>query len=85
MLVIKGNLVIKQVRNSNNSENKFGIVTIPKTSSEQINITSFADLDKIDISNAMVITGDVECDYTHLNGEVLVTGQVTEEGGNYAS
>ena len=35
MLVIKGNLVIKQVRNSNNSENKFGIVTIPKTSSEQ--------------------------------------------------
>lgn len=75
MLVIKGNLVIKQVRNSNNSE----------TSSEQINITSFADLDKIDISNAMVITGDVECDYTHLNGEVLVTGQVTEEGGNYAS
>ena len=85
MLVIKGNLVIKQVRNSNNSENKFGIVTIPKASSEQINITSFADLDKIDISNAMVITGDVECDYTHLNGEVLVTGQVTEEGGNYAS
>ena len=85
MLVIKGNLVIKQVRNSNNSESKFGIVTIPKASSEQINITSFADLDKIDISNAMVITGDVECDYTHLNGEVLVTGQVTEEGGNYAS
>lgn len=77
MLVIKGNLVIKQVRNSNNSESKFG--------SEQINITSFADLDKIDISNAMVITGDVECDYTHLNGEVLVTGQVIEEGGNYAS
>ena len=85
MLVIKGNLVIKQVRNSNNSESKFGIVTIPKASSEQINITSFADLDKIDISNAIVITGDVECDYTHLNGEVLVTGQVTEEGGNYAS
>jgi hypothetical protein len=25
MLVIKGNLVIKQVRNSNNSESKFGI------------------------------------------------------------
>ena len=85
MLVIKGNLVIKQVRNSNNSESKFGIVTIPKASSEQINITSFADLDGIDISDAMVITGDVECDYTHLNGEVLVTGQVTEEGGNYAS
>lgn len=32
-----------------------------------------------------ISTHDVECDYTHLNGEVLVTGQVTEEGGNYAS
>ena len=87
MIVIKGNLIIRQVRNSNNSEDKFGIVTIPKTSSEQRNkdIIAFADLDGIDISDAMVITGDVECDYTHLNGEVLVTGQVTEEGGNYAS
>ena len=35
MIVIKGNLIIKQVRNSNNSESKFGIVTIPKASSEQ--------------------------------------------------
>ena len=81
MLVIKGNLVIKQVRNSNNSENKFGIVTIPKTSSEQINITSFADLDKIDISNATVLEGDITVNNISQPGIIYVTGDVTVEGG----
>ena len=81
MLVIKGNLVIKQVRNSNNSENKFGIVTIPKTSSEQINITSFADLDKIDISNATVLEGDITVNNISQPGVIYVTGDVTVEGG----
>ena len=81
MLVIKGNLVIKQVRNSNNSESKFGIVTIPKASSEQINITSFADLDKIDISNATVIEGDITVNNISQPGIIYVTGDVTVEGG----
>lgn len=81
MLVIKGNLVIKQVRNSNNSESKFGIVTIPKASSEQINITSFADLDKIDISNATVLEGDITVNNISQPGIICVTGDVTVEGG----
>ena len=81
MLVIKGNLVIKQVRNSNNSESKFGIVTIPKASSEQINITSFADLDKIDISNATVLEGDITVNNISQPGIIYVTGDVTVEGG----
>lgn len=77
MIVIKGNLIIKQVRNSNNSE----------TSSEQKNkdIIAFADLDQVDISNAMIITGDVECNYSYLNDSVIVTGFVSEEGEYYAS
>jgi hypothetical protein len=45
----------------------------------------FADLDGVDISDAMVITGDVECDYTYLNDKVMVTGFVSEEGEQYAS
>ena len=81
MIVIKGNLIIKQVRNSNNSESKFGIVTIPKASSEQINITSFADLDKIDISNATVLEGDITVNNISQPGIIYVTGDVTVEGG----
>ena len=83
MLVIKGNLVIKQVRNSNNSESKFGIVTIPKASSEQRNkdIIAFADLDKIDISNATVLEGDITVNNISQPGIIYVTGDVTVEGG----
>lgn len=65
MIVIKGNLILRQARN-NSSE----------TSSDK-EIVAFANLDAYDITDATILIGDIES--TCLNDTVLVTGEVCYE------
>ena len=71
MIVIKGNLILRQARNIN--RDKLGILT--ETSSDK-EIVAFANLDDYDITGATILIGDVES--TYLNDTVLVTGEVMD-------
>lgn len=69
MIVIKGNLIMRQAQNRISSE----------TSSEQKNIVAFADLSTYDISNATIFEGDITV--SEVYDDILVTGEVVEIGG----
>lgn len=64
MIVIKGNLILRQAQNRISSE----------TSSEQNNIVAYADLSNYDLTHATIFLGDTEI--TQLNDTVLVTEEV---------
>ena len=70
MIVIKGDLIMRQARNIN--RDKLGILT--ETSSDNIDVVAHADLSVYDISQATTINGNTEL--TQLNDTVLVTGEV---------
>ena len=65
MIVIKGNLILRQAQNRIYSE----------TSSEQMEVVAYATLEDKDISKATVIVGDTILET--VNDTVLVTGEVT--------
>ena len=73
MIVIKGNLILRQARNIN--RDKLGILT--ETSSDKNNIVAYADLSTLNITDATVLVGDIIA--TELNDTVVVTGEVCYE------
>ena len=74
MIIIKGNLIMRQARNIN--RDKLGILT--ETSSDENNdIVAYADLSAFNIADATVLVGDIIA--TELNDSVVVTGEVCHE------
>lgn len=69
MIVIKGNLITKQVR----------ISTLSETSSDKIDIVAYADLSQYNIDNATIFEGDVVVSSLVVCDTILVTGNVVEE------
>lgn len=69
MIVIKGNLILKQVR----------ISTLSETSSDKIDIVAYADLSQYNIDNVTIFEGDVVVSSLVVCDTILVTGNVVEE------
>ena len=69
MIVIKGNLILKQVR----------ISTLSETSSDKIDIVAYADLSQYSMDNVTILEGDVVVSSLVVCDTILVTGNVVEE------
>lgn len=70
MIVIKGNLILKRQAQGISSE----------TSSDAL--IAFANLGQFNISNALIIEGDVTI--SNLTDDIIiVTGEITDVGGTY--
>lgn len=75
MILIKGNLILREVRQAQNRISS-------ETSSEQIrdpkDIVAYADLTQYDTTYATIIDGDAELTYEDLDELTLVLKEVVE-------